>query len=339
MPRQPRLDYPGAIHHVMVRGIDGRDIFLDESGRNDFVERAGALFLATATACFAWALIPNHWHLILRTGLKPLWRVMLKLLSGFARTFNARHQRRGYVFQDRYKAILVEDDDYLDELVRYVHLNPIRAGIVEDVEALADYPWTGHAELLGNGPERLCSVEEVLARFGRTVAGARRNLSTWVEEGIASEGACAGTLEKLAERFAGHKPEANRRLTRFAPKQHTRVLGSNRFVEEILLQVEEQESRHLRLRNSAWSVNEVIEWTCTLLHADPKPIKAGRRSSIASRARAVICYLLVVEFGRTNREVALNLGVTPSAVTRSVVRGEQICSQEGITIPYTPTQG
>ena len=103
----------------------------------------------TQTQCYAWTLIPNHFHLLLRIGQTPLSTVMRRLMTGYAVTFNIRHRRSGHLFQNRYKSVVCEEDPYLLELIRYIHLNPLRAKLVEDLKALDKYPWTGHSVLLG----------------------------------------------------------------------------------------------------------------------------------------------------------------------------------------------
>ena len=116
MPRQARIDTPGALHHIMVRGIEGKKIFMDNSDCDDFLTRLGKILSETSTPCYAWALMPNHAHLLFRTGSEPLSHVMRRLLTGYAVTFNHRHRRHGKLFQDRYKSILCQEDSYLLEL-------------------------------------------------------------------------------------------------------------------------------------------------------------------------------------------------------------------------------
>jgi putative transposase len=106
MPRKARIDAPGALHHIIVRGIDRRKIFFDDYDRNDFLNRIGIMLPESKTPCFAWALIPNHVHLLLRTGELPIATVMRRLLTGYAVCFNRRHRRHGHLFQNRYKSIL-----------------------------------------------------------------------------------------------------------------------------------------------------------------------------------------------------------------------------------------
>ena len=144
MPRQARLDAPGVLHHVMVRGIERRVIFRDDADRADFVARLATSVTDTDLTGYAWALLPNHTHLLVPTGPRPLPRVMRSLLTGYAGAFNRRHHRVGHLFQNRYKSIVVEDEPYLLELTRYIHLNPLRAGVIKTPAALDRYAWTGH---------------------------------------------------------------------------------------------------------------------------------------------------------------------------------------------------
>jgi REP-associated tyrosine transposase len=119
-----------------VRGIERRKIFYDDNDRGNFLDRLGVILTDTKTPCFAWALIPNHLHLLLRTGTAPIATVMRRLLTGYAVSFNRRHRRHGQLFQNRYKSVLCQEDPYLLELVRYIHLNPLRAGLVSDLGKL-----------------------------------------------------------------------------------------------------------------------------------------------------------------------------------------------------------
>jgi len=138
MPRQSRIDAPGALHHIMVRGIDRNRIFHDDKDREDFIGRFSGLVQETRTRCFAWALMNNHVHLLLRTGAVAITSIMRRLLTGYAITFNRRHRRNGHLFHNRYQSILCEQDPYLKQLVAYIHLNPLRAGIEADVSSLTD---------------------------------------------------------------------------------------------------------------------------------------------------------------------------------------------------------
>ena len=154
MSRQSRIDAPGALQHIIVRGIERQAIFKHGKDYRDFLTRLGSIVVQTETPCFAWALMTNHVHLLLRTGLVPISTIMRRLLTGYAQQFNRRHRRHGHLFQNRYKSFLCEEQPYLLELVRYIHLNPLRAGQVKDTKQTVGLP-------LEVRPQRADGQEEV----------------------------------------------------------------------------------------------------------------------------------------------------------------------------------
>ncbi len=168
----------------IVRQIENAS-FTDDDDRRQFVRRFSDLLVSTETDCFAWALIDNHFHLLLRPRQIPLARFMRRLLTGYAVTFNLRHSRSGHLFQNRYKSLVCEEEEYLLELVRYIHLNPLRAGLVKTIDELDGYPWCGHAMLMGKGDLPGQLTAEILTRFGKSISGARRRYRLFVEDGIA----------------------------------------------------------------------------------------------------------------------------------------------------------
>ncbi len=234
MPRGPRLDAPGTLHHVMVRGIERRRIFETAADRRDFVARLEAVVGATGVRVLAWALLPNHVHLLMRTGKQPLATAMRRLLTGYAVAFNHRHKRHGHLFQNRYKSILVEEEPYLLELSRYIHLNPLRAKVVRELAALDRYPWTGHSALVGRVPRRWQAVEEVLGAFGQPGRAARHRYRQFVADGIPQgrrPDLQGGGLRRSAEGWEGL---AALRRGREGWAFDERVLGSGPFVEQLL---------------------------------------------------------------------------------------------------------
>ena len=128
------------MHQIIVRRIERRRIFSDDQDCDNFVERLGDIVTETEIFCFAWALIPNHAHILLRTCQTPLSTVMRRMLTGYAVSYNRRHWRHGHLFQNRYKSILCQEDTYLLELVRYIHLNPLRAKLVKSLTETDKYP-------------------------------------------------------------------------------------------------------------------------------------------------------------------------------------------------------
>ncbi|BBO91405.1 transposase [Desulfosarcina ovata] len=185
MPRLARLDAPGILHHVIIRGIERKNIFRDTTDKQNLVDRLDQLVPQTQTRCYAWVLLSNHAHFLFRSGPDGLVSLMQRLLTGYAVSFNRRHKRHGQLFQNRYKSIICQEDAYLLELVRYIHLNPLRAGMVEDFRALTDYPFSGHRLLVGADD---CSWQDgayVLGCFGKKVAKARKAYLDYVQAGVA----------------------------------------------------------------------------------------------------------------------------------------------------------
>ncbi|RPJ00436.1 MAG: transposase, partial [Deltaproteobacteria bacterium] len=184
MPRQPRLDAPGLLQHVMARGIQRCRIFRDHEDYADFLARLGTVLTATQTRCYAWALLPDHFHLLLRSQEARLSRVMRSLMTGYAVMFNRRHRRNGHLFQNRYKSIICEEEPYFLELIRYIHLNPLRAGIVESLSQLGGYPWTGHSALTGGQSNGWQETGEVLGRFSEKRSQARLRYRSFIAAGL-----------------------------------------------------------------------------------------------------------------------------------------------------------
>ena len=320
MPRQARIDAPGALHHIAIRGIERKRIFADDKDREDFMERMSALLLETRTGCYAWALMSNHVHLLLRTGMVPIASIMRRLLTGYALRFNRRRRRSGHLFQNRYKSILCEEDPYLKQLVAYIHLNPFRAGIVEDVATLKTYPFTGHSALMG---KRLCpwqDTEYVLALFGRSVSEARKNLEEHVCK-CSARGRCSALTGGGLIRSAGgwHAvKEAYREGIRITSDE--RILGSSDFVETTLKRAGEAYDRRMRIKSAGMDLSAVIAAVCGHVKITEKELGSTSKRLEIARARALVSYIATRELAISGSEVACRLKVDRSAVSRAARR-------------------
>lgn len=151
MPRYARIDFPGAVHHVYARGIEKRDVFLDDEDRSELRRRILMNLEKFDSSCLAWAFLPNHFHIVFHSRKGNLPDFMRCVLTGYANYFNRKYERVGHLFQNRYKSVLVGSMRYLLEVIRYVHLNPVRAGIVSSLDLLSEYPWTSHCEIMKSG--------------------------------------------------------------------------------------------------------------------------------------------------------------------------------------------
>ena len=184
MPRQARLDTPGALHHIMVRGINKSVIFDEDEDKTRFLERLGDCVEAGGCSVYAWALMDNHAHILFRSGKDGMSSVMRRLLTWYAQDYNRRHKRSGHLFENRYKSVLCDEEHYLLALVRYIHLNPVRAHIIHTMAELDCYPWSGHHGILDTGRYPWMATEAVLARFGGVGRKARAGYQHFVEEGM-----------------------------------------------------------------------------------------------------------------------------------------------------------
>jgi putative transposase len=282
MPRQTRIDAPGALHHIIIRGIERTVIFSDDRDRENFLERLSTLLTESRTPCYAWALVGNHAHLLLRTGAVAIASVMRRLLTGYAVSFNQRHRRHGHLFQNRYKSILCEEDRYLRQLVVYIHLNPLRAGIVKDAAALRDYPFSGHSALMDRVARPWQDTAYVLAVFGRSVFEGRANLQRHVAK-WSTKGRCpeltGGGLIRSAGGWSAVK-EAYREGIRLVSDE--RLLGSSEFVESTLKGAGEAYDRRMRLQSAGMELSEVVGAVCRCLGIDASELtRPTRRAAVA----------------------------------------------------------
>ena len=293
----------------MVRGWERRAIFRDDADRADFVARLAALAEAGALTVYAWALLPNHAHLLVRTGTRPLARSMRSLLTGYAGAFNRRHKRVGHLFQNRYKSIVVEEEPYLLELVRYLHLNPLRAQVVPDLRRLDRYPWAGHSALLGIVPRPWQDTQTILAQFGpthrRPIAAYRAFVRDGLPQGRRAEFQGGGLV-----RSAGGWAEV-RALRHQGPPTtaDARILGRGAFVDQLLAEAEARTRATLRVTPPRPPLATLARQLATQTGCALADLLAGRRTRAVRQARRRLSQLAVRDLGYPGATVARFLGV------------------------------
>jgi putative transposase len=327
MPRTARLDAPGVLHHVMIRGIESRKIFRNNNDREDFIERLGNLCSGTQTNCYAWALMPNHAHFLFRTGTEPLSRLMRRLLTGYVIGFNHRHGRCGQLFQNRYKSIICQEETYLRELVRYIHLNPIRAGIVQTLDELKDYRYCGHSSLMGRTEREWQDTAYVLGCFGKSKTRARKEYESFVRDGLTQ-----GRRKELTGggliRSLGGWAEAREALKGSAHvMSDERILGDSDFVDSVISQSEEHYERRHNLRRQGYDLDRIAERVSEVLGMKPGEVFSKGRQERKVKARSLLCFWAARELGLSHTALAKKLEMSLAGVGFSVERGELVAKE------------
>ncbi len=306
----------------MIRGIDGLEIFRDRRDREEFISRISQLVKTTGTRILAWVLMGNHVHLLILSGPRGIPQFMRRLLTGHALYYNRKYRRKGHLFQNRYKSIVCEEDPYLLELIRYIHLNPLRAGVVESLEELERYPWSGHAVLVGELRNEWQEVGCVLGQFSSGKKRAKQAYRRFMEEGknqgrrddLTGGGlirSLGGWSQVLSLRGKGEKTEYD-----------SRILGSGSFVEEILREADQLIRRQIRVGKRKRSIDQVIEEICRKARIKEEEVRNGGQRREVSRIRAKIAYCLNRELGISMAEIARNVGVCTTAVIKAIKKTE-----------------
>jgi len=265
MARKPRIYYPGAVYHVILRGNAGEKIFFSDNDRYRFYlllqegqERFGYLI-------HAFCLMPNHVHLAFQVGKVPLSRILQNLVQRYTMWVNRREGRTGHVFQGRYKAILLDADAYLLELIRYIHLNPVRAGVARRVE---DYPWSSYRAYLGEVVIPWLSTDWVLGQFSSRKNLAFQRFREFVHEGIGEP-----------RRADFHKGTSQ-----------VGILGDEKFSEKVSKYDRDRIVPGLKLE-------ELVRRVCLECGVERREVVGSGKQRRPAQARGLLCWL-VREIGK-----------------------------------------
>ena len=328
MPRLSRLDAPGVLHHVIIRGIERRKIFLNKADLEDFVDRLNSILPEAKMSCYAWALMSNHAHFLFRTGGVGLSTVMRRLLTGYAVSFNRRHKRYGHLFQNRYKSIICQEDVYLKELVRYIHLNPVRAKLVSGIGELNRYKYSGHSVLMSKRKCEWQDTDYVLSYFGKRIGDARRRYLSYVRAGI-DEGRRPELVGGGLIRSVGGWLEAKKQRLKGKDRVRgdERILGDSDFVLEILAEADEKLDRYYELKSLGYDLKRAEQKVCEIYDIEPEDIYLKSREKIRVEARSLFCYWAVRALGYGLSELGRRLSMSQPGVGYAVNRGERIAKQ------------
>ncbi len=278
MARKPRLHVPGGIYHVLLRGNGGQDIFFDKGDRSRFL-----LLLQEGTERFSYRLhafcfMTNHIHLVIQVSDIPLSKIIQNVSFRYTKYINKKKKRIGHLFQGRYKAILIDEDSYLLELVRYIHNNPVRGGLVNDP---IDYPWSSHSAYLGKSEIPFLTTSLVLGQFGDKLPVACKNYLDFVNKGMSED----------------HREEF------YAGQVDSRMLGDENFVDNILNRKPVKKRPQL---------NEIVTYVCKKYEMYENKLSQPSRRRDYAEIRGIIAWLALklqaaplTEVGeRYNRDIA-----------------------------------
>ena len=294
MARRPRLFAAGVLYHVIVRGNQRQKTFLSDRDYQAYMERLARYRKKYGYGIYAYCLMPNHVHLLLESSDRPLAKLMQGLQQSYSQYYNRKHHKTGHVFEGRYKAIICQKDEYLLGLIRYIHLNPVRAGMVKSPE---EHRYSGHHAYLYGKATEIIDPGKILAMLGGKAAYRR-----FVSDGLAE----------------GHKEE-------YYAVEDQRFLGNEGFVEKLLNKEPEKAPRPHARR----SLDSLVKELAKLLGTDIQVLRSPDRSWVISKARTTIAYILVRRLGYALNEVAGYFGRDVATVATLLARiGERMQSDE-----------
>jgi hypothetical protein len=260
----------------------------------------------------------NHVHILLFSGHQGIPIFMRSLLTGYAIWYNRRYRRSGHLFQNRYKSILCDEDAYLLELIRYIHLNPYRAKMVQSLEALDRYPWSGHGVLVGKVKRPWQETGYVLSQFSEDRKRAVRAYRSFVQEG-STQGKRTDLVGGGLIRSLGGWSEVRTLKDRKEKGDYdARILGRGDFVFHILKEADKRLRRQLRTSARGQTTDALIRSVCAEEGIDAEELRAGGQRRKVSDVRARLCYQLSRELGVSMAEIGRQVGVCTSAVFKAI---------------------
>lgn len=293
MARRPRIHFPNAFYHVIARGNQRQDIFLDEKDYQRYLSSLSEYKIRYPFYLYAYALMRNHVHLLLEVEATPLSKIMQGLQFRYTRYFNTRYGKVGHLFQGRYKAILCDKDAYLFELIRYIHLNPIRSKVVRDLER---YRWISHSGYLGTKKDGLIDEDLVLSQFGRTKSVARKRYNDFIRDGL--------NLDHQAKYYK---------------VKDQRFLGEQEFLERIESKkvTDEPVLFEIPLEDIVMELDKAVGITRDRIHS----LSRDRKGALG---RSLVAYLARKLSGYFVKEVARYFRREPAMISQGVIKAENL---------------
>ncbi|MBN1663702.1 MAG: transposase [Deltaproteobacteria bacterium] len=285
MARPLRIVYPGAFYHVTSRGNEQKKIFLTDGDRKQFLSYLKSATERYRASIHCYCLMQNHYHLLLETAEGNLPEIMHHINGAYTTYFNIKHQRAGHLFQGRYKAVLVDADEYAQELSRYIHLNPVRAGAAARPEA---YAWSSYQDYIGMRPSPEWLRRDFILGF------------------------YAGTIDAKIDRYRKFVGESTGQATRspFTNVKYSAILGNSSFIKTV-------KEKHIGDRNPGRNVPALRE-----LASRPSIMEIEKETSLAFEDDPVLkkqasIYLCRKYTGKTLKEIGVHFGISESGVSQA----------------------
>jgi len=292
MARKLRVEVEGGLYHLIARGNDRQDIFHSPEDRQKFLALLIKEKVRSPFFLYAYCLMTNHLHLLLERQLDTVGSIMLRVLGGYSRYYNRRYKHVGHVFQGRHKSILCQSDRYLGELVRYIHLNPVRARMVVSPE---EYPYSSHRAYLGLEQDELTDIDPVLRLFGNKRDAAREQFKGYVAAGVGAE--YPEDLDSPAEGY---------------------ILGSEEFVDRTIHRIGDTPRRraeHRRKREKVFDASVLIDAVGCVFGLSEDSFCGPEKNAKAVLAKEVLI-LIGREHGPGVNQLSLIAGLDTSNVSR-----------------------
>ena len=288
MARKPRIEYPSAFYHVITRGNRRESIFMDVQDRERFLKKLFEYKERYIYTLYAYTLMDNHIHLLIETGKEPLSKIMQGLLQSYAQWYNRKYKTVGHLFQGRYKAIICDKDSYLLNLIRYIHLNPVRAGIVKDPD---EYKWSSHRAYLGLEHSKIVDIEPVLSQFSTNIQKSillyKSFLLEWIDESKKDD---------------------------FYITVDQRFLGETDFIEDVKKKIGEESRKEDNILKNR-KLEEIAKQIKKITGVSLKNLRSSSRRNDIVEARSIFVRLALLFTKYKRKEIAEYLDRTPKMIS------------------------
>ena len=293
MARQHRLQAPNCFYHITSRGDDRKKIFLNETDFRKFLDYLKKAKEKFDFYLYAYCLMGNHYHLLLETSQANLSQIMQYLNTSYTIYYNTKHKRHGHLFQGRFKSILIEADSYFAELTRYIHLNPVKARLVDSAE---EYPWSSYKIYLSKGSSDLINKEKGQELLAMDSSAYRQ----FIQGGIKNQ------KDPFRKVYAGC------------------ILGGTAFIKDKLKQlqteVESKDFAYKRAVKNTIGPQEIITVVADYFKLDPEQMRKGRSRPMTAKRTAI--YLLRRKTGLTNAQIGELFDMKPAAISKAAINFE-----------------